>query len=84
MFVVAPGTVFLGGDAFTGAEPTFQVRPKWDYGGDCNPGLPHTPFDALQVALADGSVRGVAAGVSPQVWYRACDPDDGLPLGSDW
>ncbi len=84
VFVAAPGCVFLGTDTFTGTEPTFQVRPRWaDRPGECNAGLPHTPFDALQVALADGSVRGVPPSVAPQTWYRACDPEDGL-VNADW
>jgi prepilin-type N-terminal cleavage/methylation domain-containing protein len=36
------------------------------------------------VLLADGSVRGVTAGVSQLTWQYALTPDDGNPLGSDW
>jgi prepilin-type N-terminal cleavage/methylation domain-containing protein/prepilin-type processing-associated H-X9-DG protein len=36
------------------------------------------------VALADGSVRGVTSAISPETWRRALLPDDGLPLGNDW
>ena len=38
----------------------------------------------LVVGLADGSVRGVSASVSPTTWQRANDPSDGVPLASDW
>ena len=41
----------------------------------------------LIVGLADGSVRGVSASVSTGAtgsWNKACTPNDGQPLGSDW
>src|SRR5688572_19848645 len=43
-------------------EP-FQVRPS---AAKCDPLRASTPFSgAIQVALADGSVRGVRAGIDP-------------------
>jgi prepilin-type N-terminal cleavage/methylation domain-containing protein len=39
---------------------------------------------SMQVCLFDGSVRPVAPGLSADTWFRACTPNDGLPLGSDW
>ncbi|MFO0841152.1 MAG: DUF1559 domain-containing protein [Gemmataceae bacterium] len=38
----------------------------------------------MQVALMDGSVRRVNASISPETWYRANHPSDGLTLGNDW
>jgi type II secretory pathway pseudopilin PulG len=38
----------------------------------------------VQVGLMDGSVRTVSLGISPQTWYSANHPSDGVPLGSDW
>jgi prepilin-type N-terminal cleavage/methylation domain-containing protein len=38
----------------------------------------------IMVGMGDGSVRLVASGVSAPTWGRAIDPQDGLPLGSDW
>jgi hypothetical protein len=38
----------------------------------------------MQICLGDASVRGVSAGVSNTTWVRACTPNDGVPLGSDW
>jgi prepilin-type N-terminal cleavage/methylation domain-containing protein len=38
----------------------------------------------MQVALGDGSVRGVTSSISVATWVSACDPADGIPLGSDW
>jgi hypothetical protein len=51
------------------ADPTsgFQTRPT-----RCDPALPQTPHRAgIQAALADGSVRLMATGVSPASWYAA-------------
>ena len=36
------------------------------------------------VALADGSVRAVANGISQATWWAACTPDGGEVLGNDW
>jgi hypothetical protein len=38
----------------------------------------------INVALVDGSVRGVAPDISQDTWTRALLPRDGLALGSDW
>jgi prepilin-type N-terminal cleavage/methylation domain-containing protein len=40
--------------------------------------------DTMQVALGDGSVRGVSPSISLTTWVYACDPNDGNPLGPDW
>jgi hypothetical protein len=38
----------------------------------------------IEVALCDGSVRTVTAGISAQTWNAAMCPNDGQPLGNDW
>ena len=38
----------------------------------------------MQVGLGDGSVRGVAQGMSSTTWFYACVPNDGFPMPSDW
>jgi prepilin-type N-terminal cleavage/methylation domain-containing protein len=38
----------------------------------------------VQVAMMDGSARGVAPSVSLATWTSAVLPGDGQPLGSDW
>lgn len=43
-----------------------------------------SPHSAMQVGMADGSVRGVTGGVSTRTWEWACYPRDGHPLPSDW
>jgi prepilin-type N-terminal cleavage/methylation domain-containing protein len=61
----------------------FQVQPNWITGCDSNrPQSPHP--GGIMVGLGDGSVRFLSAGISTTTWERACDPQDGEPLGSDW
>jgi prepilin-type N-terminal cleavage/methylation domain-containing protein len=38
----------------------------------------------IPVSLADGSVRFLTDGVSPNTWWAAITPNGGEPLGSDW
>lgn len=54
---------------------TFQVRPK---PFDADMTIPQTPFSAgLPVALFDGSVRTVRAGVRPEVFWALVTPAGG-------
>jgi prepilin-type N-terminal cleavage/methylation domain-containing protein len=39
---------------------------------------------AMQVALCDGSVRGIQPSLSFSSWWYACTPNDGFTLGTDW
>jgi prepilin-type N-terminal cleavage/methylation domain-containing protein len=39
---------------------------------------------SMQVAMLDGSTRGVSQSVSLNTWTLACNPADGQTLGSDW
>jgi hypothetical protein len=64
------------------SKAPFQARPS---AAECDPRRASTPFAAgMQVALADASVRTVAAAVSPQTWWAACTPAEGEILGNDW
>ena len=61
---------------------TFQVRPRIE---DCNPRIPQTPYPGgLLAGLGDGSVRTIAAGVSPATFWAAVSPAGGEVLGNDW
>lgn len=62
--------------------PLFQVQPTV---ANCNSGLANS-FHAggIPATLGDGSVRFISAGISLTTWAEACDPRDGVPLGSDW
>jgi len=66
---------------------TFQVRPKTTNvatAEGCNVLTAQTGHDAMNVVLADGSVRSVAGGILTDTWYRLMQPQDGEPLGGDW
>ncbi len=43
-----------------------------------------TPHTAMQVAMGDGSVRGVNPGISGQTWWWAITPAGGEVLPNDW
>jgi prepilin-type N-terminal cleavage/methylation domain-containing protein/prepilin-type processing-associated H-X9-DG protein len=61
----------------------FQVQPVEFVSCDpsrCN--SPHT--GGMNCGLGDGSVRFVVQSISNATWAAACDPRDGVPLGSDW
>lgn len=61
---------------------TFQVAPRMK---DCNPFYAQTPHPSgMLIALADGSVRTLAPGVSPATYWALITPAGGETLGSDW
>ena len=69
----------------------FQIRPSTHDHTQCQPGeeccnnwVTQTGHGAMNIALADGSVRSVSAGMAEETWRRALLPDDGEPMGSDW
>jgi prepilin-type N-terminal cleavage/methylation domain-containing protein len=67
-----------------GPASVFQLQPK-PYNGNCDPfraSSPHT--GVIQALLFDGSVRMIAAGISPNTWWWACTPSGGEVLASDW
>jgi prepilin-type N-terminal cleavage/methylation domain-containing protein len=35
-------------------------------------------------AMLDGSVKGVRTGIDQLTWWRAMNPEDGVPLGAGW
>ncbi len=73
------GTHGVGGPTYV---PPFQVQPERDK--TCDYRQASTPHSVMQVGMADGSVRGVSAGVSPGTWWAACTPASGDQLGPDW
>jgi len=65
------------------AARLFQVQPNKI--NNCDPSLPQGMHSGgIMVGLGDGSVRYVSGSVSALTWARACDPQDGQPLGNDW
>jgi prepilin-type N-terminal cleavage/methylation domain-containing protein len=68
-------------------DQLFQVspRPVVGPGAVCDPSRAQTPHPGgIEVGLADGSVRTVAAGVSQATWHAALTPAEGDLPGGDW
>jgi prepilin-type processing-associated H-X9-DG protein len=62
----------------------FQDRPN-PYLTDCkitDPASPHPGY--MMVGMGDGSVRTVTPDISPDIWNKACLPNDGSELPTDW
>jgi hypothetical protein len=76
---------YIGQTSMTAADkPAFQDRPN-PYTTACiatDPATPHA--GAMLVVLGDASVRSVAPSISAETWNRACLPNDGNVLGTDW
>jgi prepilin-type N-terminal cleavage/methylation domain-containing protein len=52
---------------------------------NCDPMRIHSlSATVMNAGMGDGSVRTISSGISAQTWLRACDPQDGQVLGSDW
>jgi prepilin-type N-terminal cleavage/methylation domain-containing protein len=67
----------------TGPGSKFNVRPT-PFSGNCDPTLASTPHEAMQAAMADGSVRSISPSISGAIWWALCTPRGGEPLGNDW
>jgi prepilin-type N-terminal cleavage/methylation domain-containing protein len=70
-----------GGQNYTGqyALPQIGINPM-----QANPNLCQSYHTVMNVALMDGSVRGISASLSQATWTNALNPADGQVLGSDW
>ncbi len=64
--------------------PLFQSGVQYQNANGAWSGGQALHTNVMNVALGDGSVRGVTASISAQTWAFACDPQDGNVLGSDW
>jgi len=67
-----------------GSKPVFSPNPYLGAQSQCDPRVASTAHVAMQVGMADGSVRGVNSGVSGTTWWAAVTPNGGETLGSDW
>jgi prepilin-type N-terminal cleavage/methylation domain-containing protein len=69
----------------TGPASKFQHRPTPYAGAACDPRLASTAHTGgMQVCLADGSVRSISTGISPETWWAACTPNGGEAPAADW
>jgi len=67
-----------------GASSMFQVRPD-PHLTACDWAVAQTPHSTfIQVGLADGSVRSVAATIKPATWWSALTPSGGESVPADW
>src|SRR5262249_52411400 len=83
-FEVTFFAAFPGGAQAIGPASIFQIRPN-PFNGNCDPVRASTGHsNAIEVGMADASVRAVTSAISPNTWWYACTPDGGEPLGSDW
>jgi hypothetical protein len=63
----------------------FQVQPALGTGPNaCDRWRTQTPHHAMNVCLADGSVRNVAGDISPSTWKQVLKTAGPLPIGADW
>jgi prepilin-type N-terminal cleavage/methylation domain-containing protein/prepilin-type processing-associated H-X9-DG protein len=81
---VSPANSVLPGKV--GLNAYFQPRGTFDpYTVNCDPNRTQTPHSGvMNVVLADGSVKGVDAEVTPGTWWAACTPRAQDKVGSDW
>jgi prepilin-type N-terminal cleavage/methylation domain-containing protein len=59
----------------------FQLRPNQ---ADCEQLRTQTAHGAMNVGVADGSVRPVSAGISLDVWKQVLKPRSGVSVSGDW
>jgi hypothetical protein len=60
--------------------PQFNITPM-----QANPNLVQSYHpEIMNLALMDGSVRTISAGLTQTAWTNALNPADGQVLGSDW
>jgi len=79
-----PALAGLGAPNAIGPGSKFQVQPS-PFLGNCDPTRAATAHaSGIQVGLADGSVRTLAASMSGATWWAAVTPSEGEVLGSDW
>jgi hypothetical protein len=81
-----PGTALAAATISIGpaSKPVFSPQPYIGVNSQCDPRVASTAHTAMQVGMADGSVRGVSSGVSGATWWAAMTPNGGETLGPDW
>ena len=59
-------------------------KPDVDCGGEGGLAGVRMAGPTAQVALCDGSVRGISPALTLATWQNACNASDGNVLGNDW
>jgi prepilin-type N-terminal cleavage/methylation domain-containing protein len=74
-----------------GANSKFLVQPQYPFNnntdsppGQCFKTFASTPHYSMQIALADGSVRSIAASIQATTWAALLTPHGGDRPGADW
>ncbi len=70
--ITDPAAVGSSGVSGQGSAISFQVQPNPQ--GGCNPCLPATGHNAMNAAMADGSVRALSPGMDRRVWWALVTP----------
>jgi prepilin-type N-terminal cleavage/methylation domain-containing protein len=79
-----------GGWGYTNTGPSFGIIPSLTFQdtptlSNCDPHQPQSlASGSIQVALGDGSVRGVMPAISFPTWRAVLTPSSGDTPGSDW
>jgi prepilin-type N-terminal cleavage/methylation domain-containing protein len=81
--IAGPNQTFIGDCAYSDQGGTlYQIAPS---SNNCVFEVLSTAHtSAMQVGMGDGSVRGVAPGISYLTWIHVILPNDGQALGTDW
>jgi hypothetical protein len=89
--VFGGGQPYGGSGWLTGLASMFQVQPANPTSpfptGQCDVRKASTSHNAMQAALADGSVRSIAPTLSAATWFAVLTPSAVPPekqIGSDW
>lgn len=49
-----------------------------------HPYYPSAGHSTCQLTMMDGSVKAVGSSITAATWTSACEPADGVPLGTEW
>jgi prepilin-type N-terminal cleavage/methylation domain-containing protein/prepilin-type processing-associated H-X9-DG protein len=77
-----PEVGFTGGDGTWGQPPQFGITPSQNICDRARSQAIHS--GTVNALLMDGSVRGIASGVTALTWQYAINPGDGQVMGADW
>ncbi|MBI1830941.1 MAG: DUF1559 domain-containing protein, partial [Planctomycetes bacterium] len=75
---------FPGGATAIGPASIFQQQP-FPFQGSCDPMRAASPHSGgMQALIADGGVRTINSGISPDIWWFIMTPSGGEAVSGDW